>query len=89
MQSILLLLPVSLISPTSPRQHTKLVRAWLLHCHTCVFYIMCTMSHQFFHCGVPTLLWISCSTASKTGRTSIYLKENLQWNNRERICQEV
>ncbi|KAF8472111.1 Nin one binding Zn-ribbon like-domain-containing protein [Kalaharituber pfeilii] len=85
MQNILLLLPIPLISPTSPHMRIKSVKTWLLRCHAC-FYITRVMTHQFCpRCGGPTLLRTSCSTDSETGKTTIHLKKNFQWNNRGNI----
>lgn len=85
MQNILLLLPITLISPTSPYLRIQTVKQWLLRCHAC-FYITRAMQHRFCpRCGGPTLLRTSCSTDAKTGKTTIYLKRNFQWNNRGNV----
>ena len=82
MQNVLLLLPIPLISPISPYMRIRTIKQWLLRCHAC-FYITRVMKHQFCpRCGGPTLLRTSCSTDSDTGKTTIYLKKNFQWNNR-------
>ncbi|KAF8456406.1 Nin one binding Zn-ribbon like-domain-containing protein [Terfezia claveryi] len=82
MQNVLLLLPLPLISPTSPYMRIRTIKQWLLRCHAC-FYITRVMKHQFCpRCGGPTLLRTSCSIDSETGKTTIYLKKNFQWNNR-------
>lgn len=85
MQNILLLLPITLLSPTSPYMRIKSAKTWLLRCHAC-FYITRNMKLQFCpRCGGPTLLRTSCSTDSETGKTTIYLKKNFQWNNRGNV----
>jgi len=85
MQNILLLLPIPLVSPTSPYMRIRTIKQWLLRCHAC-FYITRVMKHQFCpRCGGPTLLRTSCSTDSETGKTTIFLKKNFQWNNRGNV----
>lgn len=85
MQNVLLQLPIPLISPTSPYLHIKSVKQWLLRCHAC-FFITRDMKHQFCpRCGGPTLLRTSCSVDSETGKMTIYLKKNFQWNNRGNV----
>ena len=85
MQNILLLLPIPLISPTSPYRRIRTVKQWLLRCHAC-FYITREMKYQFCpRCGGPTLLRTSCGINSETGKTTIFLKKNFQWNNRGNV----
>ncbi|KAF8424744.1 proteasome maturation ans ribosome synthesis protein Nop10 [Tirmania nivea] len=85
MQNVLLLLPIPLISPTFPYKRIRIIKQWLLRCHAC-FYITRVMKHQFCpRCGGPTLLRTSCATDTETGKTTIYLKKNFQWNNRGNV----
>lgn len=85
MQNVLLQLPIPLISPASPYMRIKTVKQWLLRCHAC-FFITRDMKHQFCpRCGGPTLLRTSCSVDSETGKITIYLKKNFQWNNRGNV----
>ena len=85
MQNILLLLPITVVSPDDPNMRIKSIKTWLLRCHAC-FFITRVMSYQFCpRCGGPTLLRTSCSTDSATGKTTIYLKKNFQYNTRGNV----
>lgn len=85
MQNVLLLLPIPVVTPSSPTIRITSVRTWLLRCHAC-FFITRVMSNQFCpRCGGPTLLRTSCTTDAETGETKIYLKKNFQWNKRGNV----
>ncbi|KAL7276867.1 20S-pre-rRNA D-site endonuclease nob1 [Rhizina undulata] len=83
MQNVLLQMNLHLISPTS-LQRIRIVKSWVLRCHAC-FKVTRDTTKQFCpSCGGATLLRASCQTDSK-GDFKIFLKKNMQWNNRGNV----
>ena len=79
MQNILLQMNLHLLSPAL--QRVRNIRNYILRCHAC-FSTTKDMARQFCpNCGKPTLTRASCST-SQSGKFSIHLKKNMQWNHR-------
>lgn len=79
MQNILLQMNLHLLSPAL--QRVRNIKNYILRCHAC-FSTTKDMAKQFCPvCGKPTLTRVSCST-SQSGKFSIHLKKNMQWNHR-------
>lgn len=83
MQNVLLQMNLNLLSPALRRIRT--MKTYVLRCHACfaTFKSKDTMATLQFcsRCGKPTLTRVSCST-SQSGKFSLHLKKNMQWNHR-------
>lgn len=83
MQNVLLQMNLYLLSPAMRRIRT--MKTYVLRCHACfaIFKSKDTMTTLQFcsRCGKPTLTRVSCST-SQSGKFSLHLKKNMQWNHR-------
>lgn len=83
MQNILLQMNLNLLSLAMRRIRT--MKTYVLRCHACfaIFKSKDTMMTLQFcsRCGKPTLTRVSCST-SQSGKFSLHLKKNMQWNHR-------
>ena len=60
------------------------ISTWILRCHACANIKRDTNKKFCSKCGGPTLMRTSCST-DVDGTFRIYLKQNMQWNNRGTI----
>lgn len=82
-QNVLLQMNLNLLSSSMRRIRT--IKTYALRCHACfaIFKSKDTMTAMQFcsRCGKPTLTRVSCST-SQSGKFSIHLKKNMQWNHR-------
>lgn len=83
MQNVLLQMNLNLLSPAIRRIRT--LKTYVLRCHACfaIFKSKDTITTMQFcsRCGKPTLTRVSCST-SHSGKFSLHLKKNMQWNHR-------
>lgn len=83
MQNVLLQMNLNLLSSAMRRIRT--MKTYVLRCHACfaIFKSKDTMTTLQFcsRCGKPTLTRVSCST-SQSGKFSLHLKKNMQWNHR-------
>lgn len=83
MQNVLLQMNLNLLSPAIRRIRT--LKTYVLRCHACfaIFKSKDTITTMQFcsRCGKPTLTRVSCST-SQSGKFSLHLKKNMQWNHR-------
>lgn len=82
-QNVLLQMNLNLLSSAMRRIRT--IKTYALRCHACfaTFKSKDTMTTMQFcsRCGKPTLTRVSCST-SQSGKFSLHLKKNMQWNHR-------
>lgn len=83
MQNVLLQMNLNLLS--SGMRRIRTIKAHVLRCHACfaIFKSKDTIATLQFcsRCGKPTLTRVSCST-SQSGKFSLHLKKNMQWNHR-------
>lgn len=83
MQNVALRMNLNLVSPQLSRIST--LRTWVLRCHAC-FQTTRQMDRRFCpSCGQAALLRAACTVDDRTGKLTVHLKKNFQWNNRGNV----